>query len=76
MNLPEFIRWTIENGPFDGCDLDGGSVQDKAVACGILIETKYDPKKHGGSNVAVKGDDWFVFSDEFIAASKVSVPQD
>jgi len=65
MNLVEFARWTIENGPFDGCDLDGGSVQEKAVACGILVPTKYDPKKHGGKSGAEPGDEWFVYSNEF-----------
>lgn len=65
MNLAEFARWAIENGPFDGCDLDGGSVQEKAEACGILVKTVYDPDKHGGNSVAKQGDDWFLFSDEF-----------
>jgi hypothetical protein len=65
MNLAEFARWAIESSAFAGCDLDGGDVQDKAVACGILIETKYDPMKHGGSSRLEPGGSYFVFSDDF-----------
>jgi len=68
LNLARFVKWAILNGPFDGVDLDGASIQEKAVECGILIRTKYDPKIHGSSvncEVAV-GDDWFVFSDIFL----------
>lgn len=68
MNLAKFVKWAIEESSFDGCDLDGGMLQDKAVEEGILIETAYDPAKHGPADGADEGDRWFVFSDEFKAA--------
>lgn len=70
MNLADFARWCIQDGPFSGCDLDGGSVQEKAVECGLLVETTYDPAVHGESDIAEPGDRWFVFSDEFKAATE------
>lgn len=60
--LRAFTRWAIEEGSFAGCDLDGGSIQDKAVELGILVRTKYDPAVHGESDSAERGDDWFVFA--------------
>lgn len=71
MNLSEFTKWAIENSAFEGCDLNGADVQDKAVACGILEKTKYDPKKHGSSiDCCEPGDDWYVFTKEFCAAAR------
>lgn len=71
MNLAEFARWAISNGPFDGCHLEGSDVQEKAAQCGILIETTYDPEEHGPSNCdAQAGDQWYVFADEFKAMLK------
>ena len=66
MDLKEFVLWCIEEGPFEGCDLDGGAVQEKAVECGILKEVAYDPERHGEPDVDVEpGDPWFEFTDEF-----------
>ena len=66
MNLAEFARWCVEEGPFQGCDLDGGSVQEMATKFGILREEPYDPARHGENEVdAEPGDPWWVFSDEF-----------
>ena len=68
MQLAEFVRWAIEDGPFEGCHLDGGDVQEKAVKFGILERTKYDPAVHGESDCgADPGDEWFVFSEAFKA---------
>lgn len=68
MKIAKFVRWCITEGCFAGCDLDGGSVQDMAVECGIIKPVKYDPKAHGPNNVGAEaGDDWFVFSDKFKA---------
>ena len=65
MNLAEFARWAVQNGPFDGVGLDGSDIQDKALECGILEQTEYDPKVHGANNCdAEKGNTWYVFSDE------------
>ena len=70
MNLAEFARWVLETSTFDGSDLDGGDVQDKALECGVIVETNYDPAIHGETAICeVKpGDPWFVFSDEFKAS--------
>ena len=71
MKLAEFARWAVENGPFEGCELDSFEVLDKALACGILIKTEYDPEKHGGNSAdAERGDEWFIYSDEFKIAER------
>ena len=57
----KFVRWCLEEGAFDGNDLDGADIQEKALECGIIKETTYDPKVHGESNCdAEPGDQWFV----------------
>lgn len=61
--LVEFARWIISAGPWDGCHIDGGDVQDKAEKLGLIIKTKYDPAIHGENSEAEPGDDWYVFSD-------------
>lgn len=67
MDLTTFALWCVEQ-VFEGCDLDGGDVQDKAVECGVLVPTRYDPAIHGENQVdAEPGDDWYVFSPEFKA---------
>lgn len=37
--MREFCRWVIRESCFDGCDIDGGSVQEKATALGLLEPT-------------------------------------
>lgn len=73
MNLAEFARWAVTNGTWEGCDLDGGDIQDKALECGIIVETKYDPEKHGEHPYAAPelGDTWYVFSDDLNAALSI-----
>lgn len=68
MNLAKFVKWVVTEGAFEGCDLDGSSVQDEAVKAGVIIETTYTREKHGPSDAAEDGDRWYVFSDEFKAA--------
>jgi hypothetical protein len=51
MDLAEFSRWCVQDGPFCGCDLDGGSVQAKASEYGIIQREPYDPAKHGDNDV-------------------------
>jgi hypothetical protein len=71
MNLAEFARWCVSEGPFHGCDLDGGTVQEKAEKCGIIRQVPYDPSVHGENDVGVEpGDPWLVFTDEFEAMIK------
>ncbi len=55
--LADFAQWALENGPFNGCDLDGSSVQDKAIALGLIEPDKVRP-------------DWLVYSAAFKAARK------
>lgn len=63
--LAEFLKWAMEDGPFNGCDLDGGSVQDKAEELGLLKIEPYDEAKHGESEFDIDpGDDWYVLSDD------------
>ena len=75
MNLAEFAKWAVENGCLEGCDLGGGEIQDKAIECGIIVQTKYDPERHGQQFYAEvdPGDPWFVFSDDFYAALSLHV---
>lgn len=63
--LLDFFRYCIEEGSWNGGHFDGGALQDKAVALGLLAATKYDPAVHGeaGPEYAEPGDDWYVFSD-------------
>jgi hypothetical protein len=71
MKIAKFAEWILREGPFSGCDIDGGDVQDKAVMFGLLTEVAYDPKIHGESEWDNEpGDPWYVFSDEFKAAIK------
>jgi hypothetical protein len=64
--LAEFARWALEDGSWQGRDLEGSDVQRKALALGIIKEVKYDPEVHGVSEFdEVKpGDPWFVLSGE------------
>lgn len=59
-----FTRWIIRESVFDGCGLDGGAVQDKAVELGLLIKVPYDPAVHGDIAACDPGEQIFVFSDK------------
>jgi len=77
LDLAEFARWAIENGSWDGAlGLDGGDIQEKALACGILVLTKYDPETHGGNDVDCEpGDDWYEYSPAFRIARRALEPK-
>lgn len=61
--LRAFVRWAVTDGPFNGCNLDGGDVQEKAVHFGILRKVEYDPEQHGQNDCGAEpGDPWFVFT--------------
>lgn len=49
---------------FDGFSLDGFDLQELAVKHGLLVKTKYDPKKHSNAydDYVEPGDPWYVFS--------------
>lgn len=53
--LAEFAHWALENGPFDGSDLGGEDVQNKASELGLIERDKTRP-------------DWWVYTDAFKAA--------
>lgn len=57
-----FTRWAISEGPWQGGNLEGGEIQQKAVELGLITKTEFDPTIHGESDVAEPGDPWFVFS--------------
>lgn len=63
-SLAMFFAWAMQDGPFDGDDLDGASIQDKAESLGLINATKFDPKKHGDKPWAAPGDEWFVIADD------------
>lgn len=65
MKLAQFAKWAVTTA-FEGGDVSGFDIQDKAVELGILNRTQYDPDKHGENDVdADPGDERFVYSDEF-----------
>lgn len=55
-----FVMWALVNGSWQGCDLDGGSVQDKAVELGLIHAIPYNPEIHASSDCCEAGDEWFV----------------
>ena len=59
----EFAKWVIREGAFQAADLDGLSIQEKALELGLLTKASYDPEKHGENEYAEPGDDWYVFSN-------------
>lgn len=65
--MAKFVDWALSEGSWDGCDLNGGDVQDKAEQLGLLVRTKYDPEVHGNSDCAEPGDDWFELAPEVLA---------
>lgn len=60
--LIEFFKWSMRTGPWDGGDIDGASVQDRAQELGLIIKTQYDAEKHGVQSDFEHGDDWFEYS--------------
>ena len=75
--LAHFARWGISEGPWQGGDLDGLEVQDKAEQLGLIVAEPggYDEAKHGPNNDAEPGDQFFVYSpflrgDAMLAAAQ------
>lgn len=60
--IQDFAKWAIREGAFQAADLDGLSIQEKAHELGLIEPTTYDPEKHGPSDCAEPGDEWFVFT--------------
>lgn len=67
----KFVKWAMQEGPWDGCELDGYDVQSKALELGLVVRTEYDPEKHGeDSEYEIDaGDEWFVLAPEIAAAA-------
>ncbi|TWA89555.1 hypothetical protein [Bradyrhizobium stylosanthis] len=69
----QFVKWALQEGPWQGGDLDGGSIQDKAEELCLIQKVPYDPKKHGESEFGAEpGDDWYVLSDAVAGLSNSS----
>lgn len=64
----QFVMWSLMNGSWQGCDIDGGAAQDKAVELGLIIEDQYDPKRHGENSYCEPGDRWFIPSEALLSA--------
>ena len=62
--LLTFFQWAMQEGPWEGGNLDGGTVQDKAESLGLIVSVPYDPDKHGAYNDCGcdAGDPWFEFA--------------
>lgn len=64
----QFVMWAMLEGSWQGCNIDGGAAQDKAVALGLIVQTLYDPEKHGHDAHCEPGETWFVPSETLLAA--------
>jgi hypothetical protein len=67
--------WCLMEGCWQGDDVDGGAAQDKAEALGLIVQTQYDPAKHGENPYCEPGDGWYVPSPALLALlGDTSVP--
>ena len=59
--LARFAR-EVFGALWDGCDLDGGEIQNLGLKHGLIYSTAFDPKKHGDNLgvSAMPGGQWFV----------------
>lgn len=64
----QFVMWALSEGSWQGCDIDGGAAQDKAVQLGLIVETTYDPAIHGENDGGTEpGNSWFVPSEMLLS---------
>lgn len=63
-SLVEFARWAIAEGAWQGGDLEGGDIQNKAHKLGLieLVPGGYNPEVHGEDDYAELGDPYFTFA--------------
>lgn len=48
---------------WEGCDADGGTIEELALKHDLVKVVEFDPKIHNDTNgCAIVGDDWFVFA--------------
>lgn len=67
----EFTKWAIQDSAWQGGNLDGGAVQDKAEALGVIVKVPFDPAKHK-SDYAEAGDDWFEFAPNLPSSAVIA----
>lgn len=53
--MAEFVRWAMNEGPWEGLGLDGEDIQSKAESLGLIVRS---PDRS----------DWFVLSPGVVAA--------
>ena len=64
--------WDVIRDDLFHCgDIDGGTMQDAAVAAGLLVEVAYDPEKHGDIEDVEPGEQCFV--DAKVAAKALAL---
>jgi hypothetical protein len=70
--LAEFFKWAMREGPWEGGDLEGGGIQDKAESLGLIVKTQFDPAKHGTAyGDFSEGDDYYEFAPGLADTSTV-----
>jgi hypothetical protein len=76
VNCARFVRWALQEGPWEGGGLDGSTVQEKAESLGLIVSVPYDPEKHGAYNNCGcdEGDPWFEFSPGLNAIRSSPLP--
>jgi hypothetical protein len=52
-----FFNWVMQEA-FEGHDLSGADVQERAIALGLAKGELYDPKVHGLATHCEEGDRW------------------
>jgi len=68
MNLVQFVKECVSYA-WEGMNMDGGEIEELAVRCGVISQTKFDPSKHvDHTGYSEPGDPWFEYTDEFKSA--------
>lgn len=74
----KFVIWAMNEGPWQGTDLPGDVIQDKAQEIGLISETKFDPEKHKAPDWVSPeaGESWFTIDQAiFSLASTEEQPK-
>lgn len=71
--LRSFARLIIQEGPWQGADLDGGTIQEWAETAGLIKCVPFDPEKHitrsNYEDIVDVGEDWYVLAGPLAPAS-------
>jgi len=62
VRLAKFFKFAAD-ACWEGFDLEGGDIQDRAKALGLFKVESYDPDKHGSGYVD-PGEDWYMLADD------------